>query len=64
MPRRKLGRKKTEMIQVMVEPRVKIAFDTWCAANSTTMSEVLRSCMRPYVQKGEEIMSEVRPETF
>ncbi len=58
MPRKKLNRKKTEMIQVMVEPEVKAAFDAWCTANSTTMSEVLRRAMAPYVLKGQELQQE------
>lgn len=59
MPRRKLERKKTEMIQVMVEPQDKAAFDAWCSANSTTMSEVLRRAMAPYVREGQELRQEV-----
>lgn len=57
MPRRALNRKdkKTEMIQVMVAADEKIAFDAWCEANSTTMSEVVRKAIAPYVAKGDEL---------
>ncbi len=59
MPRRPLNRpdKKTELIQIMVAPQEKAAFDAWCAANSTTMSEILRLAMSPYVRKGQEILN-------
>ncbi len=57
MPRRPLNRKdkKTELIQIMVAPDEKAAFDAWCAANSTTMSEVIRSAIAPYIVKGVEL---------
>lgn len=62
MPRRKLDRKKTEMIQVMVEPEDKAAFDAWCAAHSTTMSEVIRQQIAPFVKKGSELQrNETKP---
>ncbi len=43
----------------MVEPQDKAAFDAWCSANSTTMSEVLRRAMAPYVREGQELRQEV-----
>jgi hypothetical protein len=57
MPRRPLNRKdkKTELIQIMVAPQEKAAFDAWCAANSTTMSDVIRQAIAPYVAKGREL---------
>jgi hypothetical protein len=60
MPRRPLNRpdKKTELIQIMVAPQEKAAFDAWCAANSTTMSEILRQEMAPYVAKGMELQQQ------
>lgn len=42
MPRRKLERKKNQYIQIAIAPDEKAAFDAWCEANSTTMSEVIR----------------------
>ncbi len=39
----------------MVAPDEKAAFDAWCAANSTTMSEVIRSAIAPYIVKGVEL---------
>lgn len=60
MPRRVLNSKdkKTEMIQVMVAPHEKAAFDAWCAANGITMSEVLRKEMAPYIAKGQELQQQ------
>jgi hypothetical protein len=57
MPRRPLNRKdkKTELIQIMVAPQEKAAFDAWCAANSTTMSDVIRQAIAPYIAKGREL---------
>jgi hypothetical protein len=39
----------------MVAPQEKAAFDAWCAANSTTMSDVIRQAIAPYVAKGREL---------
>lgn len=58
MPRRSLN-KKTELIQIVVTPDDKAAFDAWCAANSTTMSEILRQAMIPYIQKGQKLQREI-----
>lgn len=55
MPRKKLNNKKTEMVQVMMFPEDKAAFDAWCTANSTTMSDVIRRAIAPYVVKGQEL---------
>lgn len=54
MPRRKLN-KKTELVQIMMAPEDKAAFDAWCAAHSTTMSEVIRQQIAPFVKKGSEL---------
>lgn len=58
MPRRKLDRKKNEYIQVAIEPDEKAAFDAWCAANSTTMSEVIRREISSYVARGKKLLAE------
>jgi hypothetical protein len=58
MPRRKLDRKKNEYIQVAIEPDEKAAFDAWCAANSTTMSEVIRREISSYVTRGKKLLAE------
>ncbi|MBF2085404.1 hypothetical protein [Thermoleptolyngbya sp. C42_A2020_037] len=56
MPRRKLERRKSEYIQVAIEPDEKAAFDAWCAANSTTMSDVIRKEIAGYIAKGKKLM--------
>lgn len=58
MPRRKLERKKNEYIQVAIEPDEKAAFDAWCAANSTTMSEVIRREISSYITRGKKLLTE------
>lgn len=57
MPKRKLN-KKREFIQVAIDERDKAAFDAWCAANSTTMSDVIRRAIAPYIAQGQEIQQE------
>ncbi len=54
MARRKLY-KDSDYIQIVVSKEDKVAFDAWCAANSTTMSEVMRQAIAPYVAKGREL---------
>ena len=54
MAKRKLERKR-EFIQVPINPHDKAAFDAWCAANQTTMAEVVRRSIAPYVLKGQEL---------
>lgn len=54
MPKRKLDRKR-EFIQVAIDPSEKAAFDAWCAANSTTMSEIIRKEIAPYIAKGNQL---------
>lgn len=58
MPRKKLERKKNEVIQVAIEPDEKVAFDAWCMANSTTMSEIIRKEIAPYIAKGKKLLEE------
>ncbi|MEC4818618.1 MAG: hypothetical protein SAK29_35895 [Scytonema sp. PMC 1069.18] len=55
MPRKKLARKK-DYIQIVIDPDDKTAFETWCLANSTTMSEMIRKQIAPYVAKGKKLM--------
>lgn len=50
MPKKKLNRTKSAMIQVMVFEQDKIAFDAWCMAHGTTMSEVIRKEITPYIE--------------
>lgn len=57
MPKRKLN-KKREFIQVTIDPKDKAAFDAWCASNATTMSEVIREAIAPYIAKGSKINQE------
>jgi hypothetical protein len=59
MPRKKLSNKRTEMIQVMVFPEDKVAFDRWCAANSTTMSDIIRRQIAPYVESGRRLKEDL-----
>ncbi len=54
MPKRKLDRKR-EYIQIHINPEDKADFDAWCEANSTTMSEMIRRAIAPYVVKGGEL---------
>ena len=51
MSRRPLNRKdkKTDLIQVMIAPEEKAAFDAKCAENKTTMSEVIREAIARYM---------------
>ncbi|WP_059001362.1 hypothetical protein [Leptolyngbya sp. NIES-2104] len=58
MPRKKLERKKNEVIQVAIEPDEKAAFDAWCMANSTTMSEVIRREIASYIVKGRKLLDD------
>ncbi|MFQ3629507.1 MAG: MerR family transcriptional regulator [Cyanobacteriota bacterium] len=46
------------VIQVAVEPDDKAAFDAWCMANSTTMSEVIRQEIAPYIAKGKKLLED------
>jgi hypothetical protein len=55
MPRKKLERKK-DYIQILIDPIDKTAFDTWCLANSTTMSEIIRKEIAPYIAKGKKLL--------
>ncbi len=57
MPRRKLDRRKSEYIQFAIEPDEKEAFDAWCMANSTTMSDVIRKEITPYITKGKKLLA-------
>ena len=57
MAKRKLDRKR-EFIQVPINPEDKADFDAWCEANSTTMSEVVRRAIAPYILKGSELRRE------
>ena len=56
MPRKKLEKTKSEYIQIAIDPEEKQAFDAWCAQNSTTMSEVIRKQIAPYIAKGRKIL--------
>ena len=56
MPRRKVFQD-SDYIQVIVSKKDKIAFDAWCEANSTTMSEVVRRAIAPYIVKGDKLLS-------
>lgn len=47
------------MIQVMVFPEDKVAFDRWCAANSTTMSDIIRRQIAPYVESGRRLKEDL-----
>ena len=47
--------KQKEYVQFAMEGKDKEAFDRWCAANSTTMTEVIKKAIAPYVKAGEEI---------
>ena len=55
MPRKKLERKK-DYIQIVIDPMDKAAFDAWCLANSTTMSEIIRKEIAPYIAKGKKLL--------
>ena len=61
MSRRKQYRQK-EYVQFAIEAEDKELLDRWCAANSTTMSEVIKKAIAPYVVKGGELREqEVAP---
>ncbi|MBR8834116.1 MAG: hypothetical protein DSM106950_08760 [Stigonema ocellatum SAG 48.90 = DSM 106950] len=59
MTRKKLDRKR-DYIQIVIDPDDKTAFDTWCLANSTTMSEIIRKEIAPYVAKGKKLLKDFR----
>ena len=44
MPRKKLYQDK-DTIQIVIEKDKKAAFDAWCLANHTTMSDLLRQAI-------------------
>lgn len=48
--------KQKEYVQFAMEGKDKEAFDRWCAANSTTMTEVIKKAIAPYVKAGKEIV--------
>lgn len=52
MPRRKLEKKKTALIQILLLPEEKEAFDYWCASRNTTMSDIIRKEIAPYIREG------------
>jgi hypothetical protein len=56
VPRKKLDRPR-DFIQIVVDPEDKAAFDAWCMANSTTMSEVIRKQIAPFIAKGKKIVA-------
>lgn len=53
--RRRKQYKQKEFVQFAMEGKDKEAFDLWCAANSTTMSDVIKKAIAPYIAKGEEL---------
>jgi hypothetical protein len=56
MARKKLrANKDSDYIQIVIPKEDKIAFDRWCVSNSTTMSEIIRKEIAPYIQAGEKI---------
>ena len=57
MPRKKLDRQK-DYIQFVVDTEDKKAFDAWCLANGTTMSNVIRNEIAPYIAKGKKLLKE------
>lgn len=58
MPRKKLGRNNV-YIQIVINPDDRAAFDAWCAANYTTMSEVIRQKIAPYIAEGKKLLPEL-----
>jgi len=44
-----------EYVQFAIEGKDKQAFDRWCAANSTTMSEAIKKAIAPYIEAGKRI---------
>lgn len=57
MPRKKLAKKKSEIVQVMLFPEDKTALDAWCEANSVSMSEIFRNSVDGYIVKGKELIA-------
>ncbi|MBN3993820.1 MAG: hypothetical protein HWQ36_25895 [Nostoc sp. NMS2] len=57
MPRKKLDRQK-DYIQFVVDAEDKKAFDAWCLANGSTMSDVIRKEITPYIAKGKKLLKE------
>jgi hypothetical protein len=56
MPRKKLATTRSASIEIMVTPDDKAAFERWCEASSTTMSEVTRQAIAPYVKRGRVLL--------
>ncbi len=57
MPRKQLYRNK-DFIQIVINTEDKAAFDAWCLANSTTMSDIIRREIAPYIAKGHELQQQ------
>lgn len=55
MARRKLY-KDSDYIQIVIAKEDKVAFDAYCEANQTTMSEIIRSEIADYVDQGKKLM--------
>jgi antitoxin component of RelBE/YafQ-DinJ toxin-antitoxin module len=51
MPRRPLN-KPYCCIEVPIDPDDKEAFQAWCAANKLTMSQVIRTEIKPFINEG------------
>lgn len=56
MPRKKLYKDK-ETIQIVIDKDKKAAFDAWCNANQTTMSDLLRQAIDRCLAENSEKVS-------
>ncbi|OWY63676.1 hypothetical protein B7486_51715 [cyanobacterium TDX16] len=54
MPKKQLYRNK-DFIQIVINKEDKAAFDAWCVANSTTMSDIIRREIAPYIAQGQQM---------
>ena len=54
MHKKQLYRNK-DFIQIVINKEDKAAFDAWCVANSTTMSDIIRREIAPYIAQGQQM---------
>lgn len=61
MPRKPQYEDRTQ-IQIVLSGKDKAAFEAWCEANSTTMSEEIRRRIEPRIKEGRKLLSSVAQE--
>ena len=57
MPAKKLEVKRSSLLQIRLLPDEHQALEAWCAANRTTMSDVVRELIAPHIAQGKALLS-------